>query len=497
MSQSHHPSFTPELTLDPADWNVFRTQAHRLLDAAIDRMSTYREGPVWSPLPPALQADYQTPLSSSGIGPEDTQAHMVNLLPYGVGNTHPRFFGWVHGSGTPSNLMADITAAAMNANLGGRDHGAMYVEKQVVNWCRELFQFPASSSGLIVSGTSIATIIALKAARDRCFGFSSRKTGLQNTSLGNLVGYTSAQSHSCVARAFDILGLGSDALRKIAVNKRFEIDTDSLKTAIAQDRAAGLNPFVIVGTAGGVNVGSIDDLETLADIAQCEHLWLHIDGAFGALGVLSEHLRPRLSGIKRADSLAFDFHKWLHVNYDAGFILMRSEEQHRRAFSERPEYLKGADRGLAAANPWPVEYGPELSRGFRALKVWAQLTEHGTAKLGALITQNCEQAVYLSELVTAHAQMEVVAPVAMNICCFRYQSEGQDAETTDALNDEIVVQLQIQGIAAPSTTLVNGRTAIRVNITNHRTTRADLELLVREVDRIALDALAIENKQAA
>jgi len=494
MSQSHHPSFAPDLTLDPADWNAFRTQAHRLLDAAVDRMSTYREGPVWTPLPAELQADYLTPLTSSGIGPEATQAHMADLLPYGVGNTHPRFFGWVHGSGTPSNLMADIVAAAMNANLGGRDHGAMYVEKQVVNWCRELFQFPATSSGLIVSGTSIATLIALKAARDRCFGFTSRMTGLQNTTLGKLVGYTSAQTHSCVARAFDILGLGSDALRKIVVNESFEIDTESLKTAIAQDRAAGLTPFVIVGTAGAVNVGAIDDLESLADIAQTEKLWLHIDGAFGALGVLSERLRPRLTGLRRADSLAFDFHKWLHVNYDAGFILMRSEELHRRAFSERPEYLKGADRGLAAGNPWPVEYGPELSRSFRALKVWAQLAEHGTAKLGALITQNCEQADYLSKLVIAHAQMEVVAPVSMNICCFRYLAEGQDAEATDALNDEIVVQLQIQGIAAPSTTLVNGRTAIRVNITNHRTSRADLALLVREIDRIALDTLDIKNK---
>jgi small GTP-binding protein len=216
-----------------------------------------------------------------------------------------------------------------------------------------------------------------------------------------------------------------------------------------------------------------------------------IDGAFGALGVLSERLSPRLCGIKRADSLAFDFHKWLHVNYDAGFILMRSEEDHRRTFSERPEYLKGAERGLAAGNPWPVEYGPELSRGFRALKVWAQLAEHGTAKLGALITQNCEQAAYLGELVTAHAHLRLMAPVAMNICCFRYQAEDQDDKTTDALNGEIVIQLQIQGIAAPSTTLVNGRNAIRVNITNHRTTRADLALLVREVERIGLELTAL------
>ncbi len=484
MNPSEHPSFAPEQTLDPADWSVFRAQAHRMLDAAVDRMARYREGPVWSPFPAAMKETYSSPLPVEGLGSEATQAHLEALLPYGVGNTHPRFFGWVHGSGTPGNLMADITAAALNANLGGRDHGAMYVEKQVVNWCRELFQFPATSSGLVVSGTSIATVIALKAARDRCFDFSSRKMGLQNSSVGQLVGYSSVQTHSCVARAFDILGLGSDALRKIVVNERFEIDTAALKNAIAQDRAAGLTPFVIVGTAGAVNVGAIDDLESLADIAQAEQLWLHIDGAFGALGVLSERLRPRLTGLQRADSLAFDFHKWLHVNYDAGFILMRSEESHRRAFSERPEYLKGAERGLAAGNPWPVEYGPELSRGFRALKVWTQLAEHGTAKLGALITQNCEQAAYLGELVVAHPQMALAAPVTMNICCFRYQTEGQDTKAADSLNDEIVVQLQIQGIAAPSTTMVNGRTAIRVNITNHRTTRADLDLLVQQVHRI-------------
>jgi aromatic-L-amino-acid decarboxylase len=486
MKPSPHLSFAPEQTLDPADWDAFRAQAHRMLDAAVDRMATYREGAVWNPFPPALQANYQVPLPVEGMGAEATQAHMAALLPFGVGNTHPRFFGWVHGSGTPSNLMADITAAALNANLGGRDHGAMYVEKQVVQWCRELFEFPETSSGLIVSGTSVATVIALKAARDRCFQFSSRKTGLQQSTLGLLVGYTSEQTHSCVARAFDILGLGSNALRKIAVNERFEMDTAALSAAIAQDRAAGLTPFVIVGTAGAVNVGSIDDLETLADIAQTEKIWFHIDGAFGALGILSERLRPRLSGLKRADSLAFDFHKWLHVNYDAGFILMRSEEDHRRTFSERPEYLKGAERGLAAGNPWPVEYGPELSRGFRALKVWSQLAEHGTRKLGAMITQNCEQAAYLGELVQAHPHMELAAPVAMNICCFRYQLAGLDDKATDALNDEIVVQLQVQGIAAPSTTMVHGRTAIRVNITNHRTTHADLALLVREVERIAL-----------
>ncbi len=472
----------PEPSLDPTDWPAFRALAHKMLDAAIDKMEHTREGPVWRAVPDAMKASLQASLPEEGLGATEVQQRIEALLPYGVGNTHPRFFGWVHGSGTPGNLIAEIAAAAMNANLGGRDHGAMYVEKQVVQWCRELFGFPEPASGLIVSGTSVATIIALKVARDRCLGFTTRKQGLGDA---RLVGYTSTQTHSCVARAFDILGLGADALRKIPVNDRFEIDTAALQSAIDKDRAAGLVPFAIIGTAGAVNVGAIDDLEAVADIAQREQLWFHVDGAFGATGVLSERLRPRLTGLQRADSLAFDFHKWLHVNYDAGFVLIRSEAAHRQSFSERPDYLKGAERGLAAGNPWPVEYGPELSRGFRALKIWTQLAEHGTNKLGAMITRNCEQAAYLAGQVSASADMELLAPAAMNICCFRWVDSASDAAALDRLNDEIVIQLQLQGIAAPSTTILHGKTAIRVNITNHRTTVADLDLLLRETRRIA------------
>ena len=487
MTPQKNSPHKPEQTLDPTDWTEFRALAHKMLDAAIVKMETAREGRVWTEFPQEMKASFDAELPLQGLGSAATQQQIEALLPYGVGNTHPRFFGWVHGSGTPGNLIADIAASAMNANLGGRDHGAMYVEKQVVRWCRDLFEFPENASGLIVSGTSIATVIALKAARDQQFGFASRKNGIQGS---RLVGYTSTQTHSCVARAFDILGIGSDALRSVQVNERFEIDLDALKEAIAKDKAEGFVPFVIVGTAGAVNVGAIDDLDALADIAAAENAWFHVDGAFGACGILSDRLRPRLTGLKRADSLAFDFHKWLHVNYDAGFILMRSEALHRRAFSERPDYLKGAERGLAAGNPWPVEYGPELSRGFRALKIWTQLAEHGTQKLGELITQNCEQAAYLGELVEAQAHMEVLAPVTMNICCFRYVDPSLSATALDRLNDEIVIQLQLQGIAAPSTTMIHGKKAIRVNITNHRTAYADLDLLVREINRIAVSDVA-------
>ena len=472
---------TDDTSLDPDNWHALRARAHTMLDAALDKLESAREGPVWQEPTPELKAAFDQPLPRDGQEGDAILAQVRALLPFGVGNTHPRFFGWVHGSGTASGLVADIATAAMNANVGGRDHGAIYVEKQVVAWMRDIFGFPAEASGLIVSGTSLATLVALKAARDQALDFVSRAEGIDGNKL---VGYTSSKTHSCVAGAFDMLGLGAKALRNIPTNDAHEIDLAALEGQIAADRAAGLVPFALIGTAGSVDIGAIDDLDALADIAAREGLWYHVDGAFGALAILSEHLRPHLKGIERADSLAFDFHKWMHVNYDAGFVLMRDEEAHRRAFAERPSYLQGAARGLAAGNPWPVDYGPELSRSFRALKIWAQIAEHGTARLARSIEANCAQAAHLAAQIDASDDFERLAPVALNICCFRYLAPNADAESLDALTDEIVVQLQLQGVAAPSTTTINGTRAIRVNITNHRTRLSDIDLLMREIRRI-------------
>ena len=401
-------------SLDPEDWEAFRARAHRLLDSAIDKMKTAREGRVWTPPPEDLLAEFQAALAGDA---DETQidAALTQLLPYGVGNTHPRFFGWVHGAGTPSNLMADIVASALNANCGGRNHAAIEIERQVVNWAKGVMGFPETASGLIVSGTSTATIIALKAARDATLNFLSRTEGISGAIL---VGYTSAEAHACIAQAFDMLGLGSDALRKVPVESDFTMDADTLSAMIVEDRASGFTPFCLIGTAGTVNTAAIDDLDALADIAARESLWFHVDGAFGACGMLSENIAPRLAGIERADSLAFDFHKWLHVNYDAGCVLVRDGETHRRAFSNRPSYLTGATEGLAANNPWPVEFGPELSRGFRALKVWAQIAEHGSDKLGTLIDQNCDLAQCLADKVDATPGLERLAPVSLQIVCF-------------------------------------------------------------------------------
>lgn len=465
-------------SLDPDDWAAFRQRAHEMLDASIDRMEGYSESAVWN-VPTAFNPSLTDSLLGAGPGAAD-QA-LKSVLSYGVGNTHPRFFGWVHGAGTPTGLVAETIAATLNANCGGRNTGALKVERAVIDWALELFGLPETASGLITTGTSMATIVALKAARDRASDFSARREGVAAGS--KLVGYTSAGAHSCLDRAFDMLGLGSEALRKVPVDDNGQMRCDALKTAIDQDQANGFTPFVICATAGTVNRGAIDELQSLADIADAQELWFHVDAAFAAALALSEDLKPRLEGISRASSIAFDFHKWMQVNYDAGCVLIRDEEAHRRAFSDRPDYLSEMDRGLASGMPWPVDYGPELSRGFRALKVWAQLIEHGPAKLGEVVERNVRQAAYLAQLVQKADNLELLSYDGLNICNFRVTRPGASEADLDALTSEIVIRLQESGIAAPSTTRIDGKLAIRVNITNHRTRMEDMDVLVEAVSQ--------------
>ncbi|MCR9078646.1 MAG: pyridoxal-dependent decarboxylase [Hyphomonadaceae bacterium] len=482
MTDADRNKHTDRGTLEPRDWDAFSRAANAALDAAMDKFQTASSGRVWTPTPDTIKAQLNSPLPTAGTDLEAVTQQVLDLLPYGVGNTHPRFFGWVHGAGAPGNLIADIVASAMNANCGGRDHVGIYVERQVIDWCRTLFEFPHESSGLLVSGTSMATIIAAKTARDAALDFASRQHGVGNAPL---VGYTSEQAHACLARAFDMIGLGTDALRKIAIMADHRMDLTALKAQIARDRADGKHPFFLAGTAGTVNTGAIDDLSALADIAQDEDLWFHVDGAFGACAMTSPDIAPRLKGLSRADSLAFDFHKWMHVNYDAGCVLIRDGARHRNAFANRPDYLAADGVALAGGEPWPVDYGPELSRGFRALKVWTHLKEHGTERIGQAIARNCAQAAHLGKLVEAHPDFELLAPVTLNICCFRYTRPGVSEPELDRLNATLVEQLQLDGIAAPSTTRIDGRFAIRVNITNHRTRIEDVDILLDALERLA------------
>lgn len=490
MTLSPAGSDSPERSLDPENWNGFRKLAHEMLDRALDHMEGATQRAVWKPLPDEIKQALVEPVPLEGQGTEQVCAELVErVLPYATGNTHPRFFGWVHGTGTPGGVIAETMAAAMNANLGGRDHGAIYVERQVVEWCRQLFDFPETASGIVVSGTSLATLIALTAARHRKVDYDVRRRGVQ-PSEGKLVGYASAEAHSCMARTFDLMGLGMDALRTVPVGEDYSMDIAALRSAIETDLALGKMPFCVMGSPATVNTGAIDDLEAIAEICREYDLWFHVDGAFGAVAALSEKLKPRFKGIERADSIAFDFHKWMHVQYDAGFVLIRDETAHREAFTLRREYLTAAPRGLAGGNPWFCEYGPELSRGFRALKVWFALKEQGIKRIAEKVEDNCRQAAYLAELVEAHPDLELCAPVSLNICCFRFVAPERSTEVLNKLNSEIVMDLQESGVAAPSTTKLGEVNAIRVNITNHRTILADMDLLVEKVVKLGRKAIA-------
>ena len=462
-------------TLDPADWSQVRALGHQMLDDMFDYLENLRGRPVWQPIPNEVRARFQDPLPTGPTDPAAVYSDFTKLiLPYAAGNVHPAFMGWVHGGGSVVGMLAEMLAGGLNANLGGRDHVPIEVERQITEWMRQIFRFPEGASGLLVTGSSIANFIALLVARNTA-GQRIAPPGVAPADR-RLVAYTSSAAHGCIAKAMDMSGLGAQALRRIPVDAMHRTEIPELRKSIAADRSAGLTPFLIVGTAGTVDIGAIDDLTGLADLASQENLWFHVDGALGALGVLAPELAPRLQGIDRADSIALDFHKWAQVPYDAGFVLVRDGRQHLDTFSSAAGYLRREARGLAAGWQWPCDFGPDLSRGFRALKTWFTLKVYGTAQLGAVMSQTCTLAQYLKRIVEETPQLELAAPVPLNIVCFRYRC-GE----ADTVNAEIVADIQESGIAAPSTTLIDGRLAIRAAIVNHRTQSRDIDALLAAV----------------
>lgn len=476
--------------LDPADWERFRQSAHAALDDAIDFLRDVRERPVWNPVPEQVKQHLREAMPQDPTPFEDVYREFrETILPYATGNIHPRWWGWVHGTGTPSGAIADLLAAAMNSNVGGRDHGAVYVERQVIGWFRDLFGWPQSASGLLVIGTSAANLAAVLVARTKALGHDVREHGL-NQDASRLTGYVSTATHACVRKAFENAGLGSANLRVLPADAAHRTDPALVAQAIAADRAAGLTPFIIVGNAGTVDVGAIDPLEELAALAHREGMWFHVDGAFGATAYLSQRLREKLRGIERADSIAFDFHKWLHVPYDAGCVLVRDGEVHRATFASEGSYITRMQRGLAAGEPWFTDYGPDLSRGFRALKVWFTIKEHGAHGLAAAIERNCEQARYLESLLAQDEDFELLAPVELQIVCFRPRLPHLSDEAANKLTDEAVIRLQESGSAVISSTTIDSRRAMRVCITNHRTVESDLDLLIEALRRITRGLIA-------
>ena len=472
-----------EETLDPDDWSEMLVVSHRVVDDAVEYLRGVRQRPVWRDMPGDVRASFAAPLPRTPAAMADIYAEVTaNLMAYPMGNVHPRFWAWYMGSGNFVGALGEFIAAIQGSNLGGGNHAAALMDQQVVGWCKEMIGFPAAASGTLVSGGSMANIIGLTVARNVKAGVDVREHGIAAVDRP-LRFYGSDQLHSCHRKAVETLGLGNQALRRIPSDARLRIDIAALRTAIAQDRAAGFRPACIIGTSGTVNTGAIDDLKALAALAAEEDLWFHVDGCIGALIAIAPANAHRVDGLARADSVALDPHKWLHAPFEAGCALVRDAEAHRQAFATAPEYLEATPRGLASA-PWLHDFGLQTSRGFRALKIWMALKQHGIEKFGRLIDQNIAQARYLTSCVEAEPLLELVAPTSINIVCFRYRGAVTADAALKAMNIEIMLRLQEQGIASVSDTSVHGRHCLRAAINNHRTRQEDLDLLIRTTIRI-------------
>ena len=334
----------------------------------------------------------------------------------------------------------------------------------------------------------MANFVGLAVARNARAGVDVREQGVAAIPR-RLITYASVEVHSCVQKAIESLGLGATSLRKVPVNGAYEIDVAALARMVDEDRAAGRQPFCVIGNAATINTGSTDDLAALADLCQREHLWFHVDGAIGALLALAPAHRHLVRGMERADSVTLDLHKWMHIPFEAACVLVRDRKAHRDAFALTPEYLEHTERGLASGSLWFSEYGLQLSRGFRALKVWMSIKEHGLDRFGRLIDRNIAQAHELEELVRGEPQLELLAPVQTNIVCFRFNPGGMTDERLNEINEELLIRLHESGIAAPSYTTLGDRYCLRAAITNFRTNSDDLKVLVAAVKEIGASLL--------
>jgi glutamate/tyrosine decarboxylase-like PLP-dependent enzyme len=472
----------PEESLDPPDWGELRALGHRMVDDMMDYLEGVRDRPVWRSVPAESRAALEEPTPRGPTDPAAVyQQFREHILPYPTGNIHPRFWGWVMGTGTPLAMLADMLASGMNPHLAGYDQAPALVERQVVRWMAELLGFPSHASGLLVSGGSMANLVGLAVARNVGAGFDLRAEGLQRPGTPRLVFYGSSETHSWARKSSELLGLGDRAFRRIPVDPSYQVDLSALRAAIAADRAAGHRPFCVIGNAGTVNTGATDDLQALAALCREEKLWFHVDGAFGAFASLAPSLRGVVAGLDEADSIAVDLHKWGYLPFEVGLALVRHPDAHRATFSTPSSYLDPMPRGIIAGGFPFAELGVQLSRGFRALKVWMSLKAHGADAWGRLVEQNVAQARHLCARIAAEPRLELLAPAPLNVVCFRFVAPGLDTAALDWVNQEILIRVQERGIAVPSSTVLGGRFALRVAITNHRSRREDFDLLVDAV----------------
>lgn len=463
-----------------------RRAARSAADLAADHLAAVPDAPVWRPVPDADRAWLaEQPLPAAGRPLEDLLGDVrAHVLPYPMGNGHPRFFGWVNSPPSPAGVLVAPLAAAMNPSCAGGDHAGVLLERTAVRWLAELVGFPhRPGAGLLTSGASMATVIALATARQwagRRQGWDVRETGLYEQRP--LAVYLSAEGHSCLRKAAELLGLGSRHLRTVPVDGAFRMDTAALRRLIAADEEAGVRPFFVAASAGTVNTGAVDPLEDVAAVAREHGLWFHIDGAYGALGVLAD---PGYSGLELADSLVLDPHKWLGVPVDCGCVLVRDAAGPREAFSLVPSYLRDDGAGELG---WLSEYGPEQTRPFRALRVWATIAHLGREGTVQLVRRTSGLARTLAAMVEASDDFELLAPAVTSVTAFRYRPAALDPGEVETLNERIPAAVQHRGRAFLTGTRLSGTAALRACILHPDTTEADLAILLDEIRTAAAGA---------
>lgn len=472
------------------DLESFRRLGHLAVDMATDYLSQIRQKPVFQPMMPNERQELLgATLTEEGISPEALLTYVRDhIFTHPMGNGHPRFFGWVNSPPASLGILAEFLAATLDPSCAGGDHAAIYLEHCVIRWLMELLGFPTEgSAGLLVSGGSMATLTCLAAARHwvaRQEGWNIREEGWQSQHP-QLVLYTSEEGHSCIRKAVELLGLGSAAIRIIPTDTTFRMNVAALRDAIRADREAGRRPFCIAASAGTVNTGAIDPLNILADICAEEHLWLHVDGAYGAIGKLDPAVAPLFAGLERAQSVAIDPHKWLSVPVECGCALVYDKQLLRETFSLVPVYIQMEEGKGFAGLPWFSEYGFQQTRGFRALKLWMILQSVGRQGLAQRIIRHNALAQHLASLIDAASDFERLAPVSLSIVCFRYVPSAlqRDETALEQLNRAIIPFVQSGGEAFITGTVLRGKFTLRACILHDATTEEDIAALLNVVRR--------------
>jgi aromatic-L-amino-acid decarboxylase len=485
-------------THDPSPLQMDAETFYHLGKHAVELATEYLEGlpdrPVYRPMTPSeRQLLLHQPLPEYGRSPEALLDFFEqHILPHAMGNQHPRFAAWVNPAAAPIGMLAEFLAAVMNPSAAGGDHASIYLEHCVVRWLMELIDFPtAGSAGLLVGGGSVASLHCLAVARHWAaaqHGWNMREEGLQGRP--RLVLYISEEGHSCLRKASHLLGLGEP--RRIPVDENFKMDLSSLRLLVAKDRTEGRLPFCVVASAGTVNTGAVDPLDELADFCCAQGLWLHVDGAYGAFGMLDPQVSHLFSGLERADSLALDPHKWLATPIECSCAIVRQGELLRETFSLVPPYLRSEPGKGFGGLPWFAEYGFQQTRRFNALKLLWVIQQAGRAGLVAHVIRHNTLAQYMASLIDAAPDLERVAPVDLSIVCFRFvpkQLQGEE-ERLDALNKRIIEEVQVGGKAFVNGTLVHGRFVLRCCALHYALTEDDVEAIIEEVRTVGERCLA-------